>query len=42
MNAPLPRNLVPTPGQLALAAQLAAGGMRADAGITHVDAAAYT
>jgi len=42
MNAPLPRNLAPTPGQLALAAQLAAGGMRSNAGITHVDASAYT
>jgi len=41
MNAPA-KISVPTPGQLALAAQLAAGGTRADAGITHVDAAAYT
>ena len=41
MNAPA-KITVPTPGQLALAAQLAAGGMRTDAGITHIDAAAYT
>jgi len=41
MNAPA-KITVPTPGQLALAAQLAAGEMRADAGITHIDAAAYT
>ena len=41
MNAPATIS-VPTPGQLALAAQLAAGGMRTNAGITHVDAAAYT
>jgi nitrite reductase/ring-hydroxylating ferredoxin subunit len=41
MNAPA-KISVPTPGQLALAAQLAAGGTRPNAGITHVDAAAYT
>lgn len=32
----------PTAGQLALAARLAEGGTRAERGITHVDAAAYT
>lgn len=41
MNA-LATNLRPTEGQLALAAQLASGGARATAGITYVDAAAYT
>lgn len=39
---PASATLTPTPGQLALAAQLAAGGTRPTAGITHVDAAAYT
>jgi phenylpropionate dioxygenase-like ring-hydroxylating dioxygenase large terminal subunit len=34
--------LTPTEGQLALARALAAGGSRGAAGITHVDAAAYT
>lgn len=33
---------VPTEGQLALAAQLAAGGSRGATGITYVDASAYT
>ena len=33
---------VPTQGQLALAAQLAAGGTRTNLGITHVDARVYT
>lgn len=42
MNAHLPNHLVPTAGQLALAARLATGGTRSDAGITHVDASAYT
>jgi phenylpropionate dioxygenase-like ring-hydroxylating dioxygenase large terminal subunit len=37
-----PHGLRPTEGQLALAALLASGGTRANAGITHVDAAAYT
>jgi nitrite reductase/ring-hydroxylating ferredoxin subunit len=32
----------PTEGQLALAAALAAGGSRSNAGITHVDASTYT
>lgn len=41
MNAPM-KISVPTPGQLALAAQLAAGGTAPKAGITYVDAAAYT
>jgi len=41
MNAPM-KISVPTPGQLALAAQLAAGGTASKAGITYVDAAAYT
>ncbi|MES1970825.1 MAG: SRPBCC family protein [Pseudomonadota bacterium] len=41
MNAPM-KITVPTPGQLALAAQLAAGGTASKAGITYVDAAAYT
>lgn len=41
MNAPA-KIAVPTPGQLALAAQLAAGGTRPNMGITHVDASAYT
>ena len=40
MNAPVTINR-PTAGQLALAAQLATGGMRSNAGITHIDAAAY-
>lgn len=34
--------LTPTPGQLALAERLAAGGRALDGGIGHVDAAAYT
>ncbi len=41
MNAPVTISR-PTEGQLALAAQLAAGGARANAGVTHIDAAAYT
>jgi phenylpropionate dioxygenase-like ring-hydroxylating dioxygenase large terminal subunit len=41
MNAPT-RIIAPTNGQLALAASLAAGGARPRAGITHVDANAYT
>ena len=41
MNAPVGA-LAPTPGHLALARLLAAGGRRRDIGITHVDAAAYT
>lgn len=41
MNAPT-KITVPTLGQLALAAQLAAGGTRPTLGITHVDARAYT
>jgi nitrite reductase/ring-hydroxylating ferredoxin subunit len=41
MNAP-ERIMRPTEGQLALARQLAEGGTRGNAGITHVDAAAYT
>lgn len=42
MNVHAPHGLRPTEGQLALAALLASGGTRANAGITHVDAAAYT
>lgn len=42
MNVHAPHGLRPTEGQLALAAILANGGTRASAGITHVDAAAYT
>ena len=42
MNAPVLEGLRPTPGQLALAELLASGGTSAAAGITHVDAAAYT
>lgn len=42
MNAPVLEGLRPTPGQLALAELLASGGTRSAAGITHVDAAAYT
>lgn len=42
MNVHAPHGLRPTEGQLALAAILANGGTRANAGITHVDAAAYT
>ena len=42
MNAPVLEGLRPTPGQLALAERLASGGTRSAAGITHVDAAAYT
>ena len=42
MNVHAPHGLRPTKGQLALAALLASGGTRANAGITHVDAAAYT
>lgn len=34
--------LTPTPGQLALAEQLAQGGRSLDGGLRHVDAAAYT
>lgn len=34
--------IAPTAGQLALAATLAEGGARAELGVTHVDAAAYT
>ncbi|MBS0477793.1 MAG: Rieske (2Fe-2S) protein, partial [Proteobacteria bacterium] len=34
--------IAPTPGQLALAKQLAEGGARREAKITHIDAAAYT
>lgn len=41
MNAPV-KITRPTEGQLALAAQLAAGGSRPNAGVTHIDAAAYT
>ncbi len=41
MNAPA-KITVPTEGQLALAARLAAGGTRPKLGITHVDARAYT
>lgn len=41
MNAPAGA-LGPTPGQLALARTLADGGRRREAGLTHVDAAAYT
>ncbi len=42
MNVHARQGLRPTEGQLALAAILAAGGTRPSAGITHVDAAAYT
>ncbi len=42
MNVHVPHGLRPTEGQLALAAILANGGTRANAQITHVDAAAYT
>lgn len=42
MNVHAPHGLRPTEGQLALAALLASGGTRANAGITYVDAAAYT
>ncbi|WP_374138734.1 aromatic ring-hydroxylating dioxygenase subunit alpha [Sphingomonas sp.] len=42
MNVHAPHGLRPTEGQLALAAILANGGTRSSAGITHVDAAAYT
>ncbi len=42
MNVHVPHGLRPTEGQLALAAILANGGTRTSAGITHVDAAAYT
>ena len=42
MNVHAPHRVRPTEGQLALAAILANGGTRASAGITHVDAAAYT
>ncbi len=42
MNAPVLEGLRPTPGQLALAELLASGGTRTAAGITNVDAAAYT
>ncbi|MBY0283054.1 MAG: aromatic ring-hydroxylating dioxygenase subunit alpha [Sphingomonas sp.] len=42
MNAPVLEGLRPTPGQLALAERLASGGTRSAAGITNVDAAAYT
>jgi len=42
MNAPVLDDLRPTPGQLALAEQLAGGGTRVERGITHVDVAAYT
>jgi phenylpropionate dioxygenase-like ring-hydroxylating dioxygenase large terminal subunit len=41
MNAP-ETIMRPTEGQLALARQLADGGRRDNAGITHIDAAAYT
>ncbi|OQW79068.1 MAG: ferredoxin [Proteobacteria bacterium ST_bin14] len=42
MNVHAPHGLRPTEGQLALAALLASGGTRANAGITYVDAAVYT
>ena len=45
MTAPprlAPLRLAPTAGQLALARQLADGGTTREAGISHVDAAAYT
>ncbi|MGY4396233.1 phenylpropionate dioxygenase-like ring-hydroxylating dioxygenase large terminal subunit [Sphingomonas sp. UYAg733] len=41
MNAPV-KIMRPTEGQLALAAILADGGTRPNAGITHIDARAYT
>ncbi|MES2058835.1 MAG: SRPBCC family protein [Pseudomonadota bacterium] len=41
MNAPV-KITRPTEGQLALAAILANGGSRSNAGITHIDATAYT
>ncbi|MBX9795578.1 aromatic ring-hydroxylating dioxygenase subunit alpha [Sphingomonas sp.] len=41
MNVHAPQGLKPTPGQLALAQALAAGGTRATAGICHVAADAY-
>src|ERR1700754_30144 len=42
MPSPVMNALTPTSGQLALAQAIADGGPRADAGISHVDAAAYT
>lgn len=42
MNVHVAHGLRPTEGQLALAAILANGGTRSSAGVTHVDAAAYT
>ena len=42
MNAPILNALRPSTGQLALADLLARGGTRPRAGITHVEARAYT